>query len=296
MWDAKYGKMLRSFTLAPDPQKRPHIHKLVVSPGFRTLYSCGWQDRSGEVHVWDFETGQLQGTLKGHKGFIQALAISPDGRHLVTGGNERKVWIWDLEKEKILHTLKGQKSWIESLVVSPDGRHLISGGGALEGKIYVWDLEKRKRRHTLVHDEEKQLPIFAVAVTPDSRYLISGGQNAYVMLWELDSGEILSGRTHTSTGWKQFYRGHQRMIHALAVTPDGRHVISGADDKRVIVWHLSYKVEKERIENISNCPTCGEVLQLGEIDFPVYEVKYEPERFKSIYQCRNCGTIIREVP
>ena len=46
------------------------------------------------VRVWELATGKLEATLKGHTNYIKSLAITPDGRKIVSGSFDRTVRVW----------------------------------------------------------------------------------------------------------------------------------------------------------------------------------------------------------
>jgi WD40 repeat protein len=67
---------------------------LALSPDGRTVAA---PDQTGkDVHLWDAPTGQHLTTLKGHAEPMIAMEFTPDGRRLVTGGNDTTVLVWDV--------------------------------------------------------------------------------------------------------------------------------------------------------------------------------------------------------
>jgi len=57
------------------------------------------------VKLWDPNSGKLLRTLKGHEDGINALAFSPDGKMLASGGQDDQVILWDTRTGKKLHVL-----------------------------------------------------------------------------------------------------------------------------------------------------------------------------------------------
>jgi WD40 repeat protein len=51
-----------------------------------------------DVYLWDVATGRLRGRLRGHRGEILSLALSPDGRPLASGSADNTILVWDLHK------------------------------------------------------------------------------------------------------------------------------------------------------------------------------------------------------
>lgn len=72
----------------------------------------------GDVRVWDLVTKSCTYSLRGgHLSAVPALALSPDGWHLVSGGRDKVVCVWDIRDGNRLATvpvfeaLEGE--WVE---------------------------------------------------------------------------------------------------------------------------------------------------------------------------------------
>ena len=49
------------------------------------------------MKVWDLATGKLLQTLTGHLGEVRAVAFSPDGSLIASGGDDLEIKLWQLQ-------------------------------------------------------------------------------------------------------------------------------------------------------------------------------------------------------
>ena len=95
----------------------------------------------GIVRLWDVATRQQIGNpLTAHhwRGY-RAVAFSPDGKTLATGGADDTVRLWDVAtRQQIGNPLSGHTGALMSVAFSPDGKTLATGGG--DGQVRLWDV------------------------------------------------------------------------------------------------------------------------------------------------------------
>jgi WD40 repeat protein len=104
------------------------------------------------IKQWDIYTGELIKTFKGHTSYIYSLAITPNGKYLLSGSGDYTIKQWDIYTGKLVRTLKGHTSTIHSISVSPNGKYILSGSGSLFGHdkiIKQWDIHTGKLIRTI---------------------------------------------------------------------------------------------------------------------------------------------------
>lgn len=165
-----------------------------------------------------------RGAMPRHDGAVRALAVTPDGRRLVTGGDDHAIRIWDLASGRQERTLQGHIDSVRAVAVTPDGRRIISGG--TYDVVRVWDLRTGLLVHTLAAQAGCRA-IYAVAVTKDGRRAVWAGAGSSIQVWDLAGGRA----EHT-------LMSRDGNVRALAITPDGKFALSGGDGGIVQVWDL----------------------------------------------------------
>jgi WD40 repeat protein len=84
-------------------------------------------------------------TLKGHTNWVSAVAVTPDGRQIVSGSWDKTIKVWDAVSGRLLRTLEGHRSWLTHVSVTPDGLSLISRDISARS-THRWDLANGVRR------------------------------------------------------------------------------------------------------------------------------------------------------
>jgi WD40 repeat protein len=75
------------------------------------------------------------------------VAVSPDGRFIVSGSEDRTVKVWELESGRLLRSLKEHADDVNAVAVSPDGRFIVSGSD--DRTVKVWELESGRLLRSL---------------------------------------------------------------------------------------------------------------------------------------------------
>lgn len=176
----------------------------------------------------------LQIDTGGHKGLIMDMAFTPDGRYLISAGENKLIRVWELETGRSVRILReslgaGSEGKILAMALSPDGQWLAVGGlfdgsGDEKTAIRLYDfvngqLKAQLKGHTGA--------VLALGFSHDSSLLVSGGFDETAILWDVTSQQ----RLHTLSG----HTGH---IYAAAITKDNQRVVTGSSDQTLRLWQV----------------------------------------------------------
>jgi WD40 repeat protein/serine/threonine protein kinase/Flp pilus assembly protein TadD len=153
--------------------------------------------------------------LQGHRGAVQDVAFSPDGRMLASGGLDGTVRLWEVATGRELRTLTAESDAINCVALHPDGKILAAGSAS--GLVTLWDLANNKPLRTFTaHD----IPVLDLAFSPDGRRMASAGQT--VKLWDVEKRGVEHLLRELKAG--------EGVNLAIAFSPDGRLVASTRND------------------------------------------------------------------
>jgi WD40 repeat protein len=169
----------------------------------------------------------LQGSSRLHQmtqfeGALYAVAVSPDGHTLASGGAGMEVHLRDLvQRRPAGEPLRGHTGRVESVAFSPDGRTLASSSA--DGTIAVWDLASGRPLGDLraAHGGGVE----RVTFSPDGSALASAGADGKVAIWDV-----------VTRSPRAVLEGHGTAVRSVAFSPDGQWLVSGDFDGKVVVW------------------------------------------------------------
>jgi WD40 repeat protein/serine/threonine protein kinase len=194
------------------------VLRVAFSPDGKRAYSAGggyerdgWHDgKDYAIRMWDLETGRHR-ALEGHKGIGFSLAVSADGRYLLSGGGDAVAILWDARTGREVRRFRGHTARLSCVAFLPDNRRALSCSGD-DGTIRLWDVETGEEIRS--HFKEPTSGAWHLAVSPDGRRLFSNDGKT-LKYWNLDTGKVIQ-----KLEWEELpARG--------SFCPDGRHVVWG---------------------------------------------------------------------
>ena len=113
-----------------------HVVSVVFSPDGTVLATVGMHDRG--IRIWDMRSGQLCRVIAGHPRGTNAVAFSPDGRVLVSAGNDGMVRLWSAATGEQRTALDGRAIRLSRVAFSPDGQSVVAVGST-DNDIRFWE-------------------------------------------------------------------------------------------------------------------------------------------------------------
>lgn len=168
-----------------------HDSPLIVcrfDPTGRYVFASA-EDRT--VRRWDLEASGEESpsaTFSGHESWVFALAVSPDGHSLVTGGGDGLVRVWSASAEGAEHqplrTIEAHDGWVRAASISPDGERVATCGN--DRMVRIWSLAEGERILELSGHER---PVYAVGFDPTGEALVSADLHGRVIQWDPRAGK-----------------------------------------------------------------------------------------------------------
>ncbi|PWA36187.1 G-protein beta WD-40 repeat-containing protein [Artemisia annua] len=153
-----------------------------------TIVSGSW-DKT--VKIWNLSNCKLRASLAGHGGYVNTVAVSPDGSLCASGGKDGNILLWDLAEGKRLYSLESG-SIIHGLCFSPNRYWLCA---ATESSIKIWDLESK----SIVVDLKVDLKMESEMAVDGSATQTNAGKTKVIyctsLCWSADGSTLFSGYT-----------------------------------------------------------------------------------------------------
>jgi hypothetical protein len=199
----------------------------------------------GELTLWNTADWTRRKTLRGHRDAILTAALSPNGQLAATGSYDQSIRLWDLSSGKQLRVLNGHNGPVFDLAFDRTGRLLASASG--DRTIKLWDVAKGERLDTFSQPLKEQ---YAVAFLPDGRHVIAGGVDSRIRVWKLSD----SAKEGTNEIVESLF-AHDGPILRLAVSQDGRWIVSSSEDRTIKVWDAAHYEQTARFAEQSDWTT-----------------------------------------
>ena len=281
LWDPMTGETVSTL------KGKMSINAVVFSPDGTRLASSGrssdsnvtlqiWDTESRE-QLWDAESKESAHFLR-TTGVVNALAFSPDGKMLASGGTDMTVQGRDSATGEPITTLTGHTNGITALTFSPDNHTLASGSA--DGKVRFWN--SKKGRSLPVHITGHTIQMETVTFYKDSTTLVSVAHDGVVSFWDVKTLQQTDSKTLQKTYPNPIRdfpaEGLQYWLSTVAFSPDGTKIISaGVKGHRIFSGHfLMAEYIADHIVRLSDVRT-GHELQTMTTSGGASSVTFSPD-------------------
>jgi WD40 repeat protein len=204
----------------------------VFSPDGHWLITAG--NRDPTIKLWDLlasDPTSAPRLLRGHTTPIRSLAISADGRRLISGarGTNDTAIVWDLTApDPSINRVTLTAGDVRAVAISADGRYVVTGSWEPDFDARIWDLSTQPSFKSPIRLTFKNR-VFDVAISPDGRWVAAGSWDSTTQLLDLTQ------RNADPTT----LRGHTARTLSVAFSQDSQWLATGNEDKTVRLWNLS---------------------------------------------------------
>ncbi|EXA29912.1 Atypical/ALPHA protein kinase [Fusarium oxysporum f. sp. pisi HDV247] len=191
---------------------------LVKSTG---RYSLGVRDISKEEH-----------TLESHRGSVNSVVFSQDGKLIASGSWDNTVKIWIVATGKEERTLEGHTPLVTSVVFSNDGKLIASGSH--DKTIKIWNVATGAEERTLEGHIDW---VASVVFSKDDKLIVSGSRDKTIKIWNMATGKE-----------ERTLKGHTDWVTSVFLSKDNKLIASGSWDNTVKIWNVATGINVKSLE------------------------------------------------
>ena len=125
--------------------------------------------------------GSLLLTLTGHSDWVNAVALTPDGKKVISASSDNTLKLWNLETGEDERTFKGHSASVTAVALTPDGKKVISA--SWDNTLKLWNLETGKEIATFTGEA----PFYCCAVAADGVTIVAGEFSGRVHFLRLEN-------------------------------------------------------------------------------------------------------------
>lgn len=222
------------------------------------LFSAGRQLLHTDGLLRDRLTGRVTSGWLPEKQDANWMAVSADGRTLITIDSLGEVSGWDIPGRTLRFRSSAHQDHGRAAAISPDGRLAATGAES----IILWNTDPFGKICRL----DYPAIVWSLVFSPDGRWLVSTHSDGAILVWDVKERELAASFT-----------GHCGPVQSVSFSSDGRQVASGSDDRSIIIWDLRQRAKYKVLTGSAS---------------RVRAVSFSPVR-PELYSCDQSGAIMK---
>lgn len=156
----------------------------------------------------------------GHFTSVNYAALSPDGRYVLTAGQDTTVRLWGVGTGEEIKRFLGHTDEINSAVFSPNGKLILTS--STDKAVCLWNLETGEIiRRFVGHTEGVNSAIFS----PDGRRILTASADKTARLWNAATGKEI-----------RRFVGHLYAVSSAVFAPNGKNLLTASQDNTARLW------------------------------------------------------------
>jgi WD40 repeat protein len=197
----------------------PHQSRLLISG-----------DRAGQIKLWQVDKLAELISIDSQQSKVNCLAISPDGRLMISGGSDKtiKIWLLGLTDERSidsLATLKVHQLAVNGIAFNPIEGEVAFASVSSDRRVILWGMESKTPLDIFTTHTQA---VKTLAFSPDGKLLATAGDDGLILIWDVDCRKLV-----------QTLSAHRWTISALSFLADGNTLISASWDGNIKFWQVN---------------------------------------------------------
>ena len=191
-----------------------------------------------DATIWDVKTQEAILSLE-HPDWVNGVAISPNGKYLVTGGGDFIARIWDIKTGEQSRALVGHTDIVTSVAYSPDGSQVLTGSKDNTTRLWNADVNYNQRIFNTRTDA-----VWDVAFSPDGKSIVTGSHDPNdhnYKIWDLETGRQIGSLA-----------GDTAFSSSISYSNDGNFILTSNVDGSVRIWDAKTMRRKTTLIPVTN--------------------------------------------
>ncbi len=228
--------------------------RLVTASGVPGLY--------GQAILWDLDTGMPLQEIRAHRDVLYDAELSPNGEHLATCSYDKKIILWNARTGEQVRTFEGHTGPVYDIAFSPEGKNLVSASA--DDTCKVWLVATGERLDTLFQPLKE---VYSVAFNPAGDQISAVGADSRIRVWKFLSRDTAIINPQIIARF-----AHEAPVTQMRYSPDGRYLITCAEDRTVKLWDAKtmseikeYGQQSDVVQALAFAPD-GAKFAVGRVD------------------------------